>query len=261
MRIRSEFYDRSGRTSEEQRERLLREGTGGSAETVPRRRATLSLQCRLMVWDAPQRLWQKLKKDWALWHHLRGVGNSGLVRLTVLTPVLGYLILLNETVSNYLQLHPRLALFSSDVPVRLLFLYYGTVVLAVASLTYIFRCPQIVKRYGSASEYCAAELNYQSSANHLKLLRDRVRTLVEKDYIRELLDNFDQMQLHVKTANLKSSADSEIQEVMTLEWQLNNLDGPVSRSVCLLLFYLGFSILSVPAIMTFAEVTIRLLPG
>jgi hypothetical protein len=104
------------------------------------------------------------------WDQLRSIGNSRLVKLTILVPLLGYMILFNEQLVRFLELaspYFRDFLFrSGDQPAdtstwslayRLYCFYFGFTALAVGALIYEFRCPRLVKLYGSAAEYFSVE--------------------------------------------------------------------------------------------------------
>jgi hypothetical protein len=43
--------------------------------------------------------------QWPTWSDLRTVGNSGPVRAAIIVPVIGYLIVLNSSVADYLKMH------------------------------------------------------------------------------------------------------------------------------------------------------------
>src|SRR5262249_15489357 len=86
------------------------------------------------------------------WSKLRALGQSGLVRASVLTPVFGYLLLLNENVRRYLTVQfDSGGLFHYLPPMwRVWMLYYGSFSLAVGSILFAFLCPAYVKQYASA---------------------------------------------------------------------------------------------------------------
>ena len=43
--------------------------------------------------------------QWPTWSDLRGVGNSTAVRASIIVPVIGYLIILNSALADYLKLY------------------------------------------------------------------------------------------------------------------------------------------------------------
>jgi hypothetical protein len=98
-------------------------------------------------------------RSFTLWHNLRSIGNSTLARMTIVIPVVGYLILFNEKLQDYLQIstellgHPQAG---SGLP-RLLAIYFGLCFVAVASTLFALFCPLQVKKYASAEEYIASD--------------------------------------------------------------------------------------------------------
>jgi hypothetical protein len=93
--------------------------------------------------------------DWYRWDELRRPGNHKLVQLTAVVPVVGYLILLNKELARYYALY-----FDADslvISYRLYCLYFGFTFLGVASILFNFLCPKLVKEYGSAAAFVAAE--------------------------------------------------------------------------------------------------------
>ena len=99
-----------------------------------------------------------------LWTSLRELGNSNAVKLTILMPIIGYLILLNEQALHYLELSHRIFgieaqegnTLAAPVSWRLLFLYFGLCLVAIASALHQLFCPTITKRYASASDFVSS---------------------------------------------------------------------------------------------------------
>jgi hypothetical protein len=83
------------------------------------------------------------------WTLLRRVGNSVPVRLTVLIPLVGYLIIFNSYVIHYLELAKELVGNPppSGASTRLLLIYFGLCALAAGSVIYAYMCPEQVQRY------------------------------------------------------------------------------------------------------------------
>src|SRR6185436_14747449 len=61
------------------------------------------------------------------WQTLRGLGNSTAVKLTIFIPIIGYLVIFNETVVKYIDLSQRFLGQSSETynEWRLIFVYFG----------------------------------------------------------------------------------------------------------------------------------------
>jgi hypothetical protein len=97
------------------------------------------------------------------WSTLRVIGNSNLVRATVIMPFIGYLILFNVHVVDALR--PAIDLFpdceggtcaQSFVVSRLFFLYFGLMLLGVGSFVYQLRCDPNIKRFDTAEAFTAS---------------------------------------------------------------------------------------------------------
>lgn len=114
-----------------------------------------------------------ISDHWYTWDALRALGNQRLVQLTVLIPIVGYLVLFNEHLVQYWTLSRELFdaqsvfdLFggneSGQAPVavvsyRLYCLYFGLCLIALASALFSLFCPRYVKVYASAAEFVAME--------------------------------------------------------------------------------------------------------
>jgi hypothetical protein len=97
--------------------------------------------------------------DWleshSRWNQLRELGSSNLVRASVLMPAFGYMLLLNVNIHQYLAVkYDGWVLSHLHVPSvwRIWMLFYGSFLLALATIVYSYFCPDEVKRYASAFE-------------------------------------------------------------------------------------------------------------
>ena len=90
-----------------------------------------------------------------LWRHLRATGNSASVNMTILIPLIGYLIVFNSHVVDVISLSRHLLGFEQQQgpSTRLLSLYFGLCLVAAASIIYNWMCPRVIKKYESAPEY------------------------------------------------------------------------------------------------------------
>jgi hypothetical protein len=97
------------------------------------------------------------------WSLLRSIGNSRAAKLTVLIPLVGYLILLNNDIVAHLTLSKDVfGDTAGETLTRLLAIYVGLVFIAIASVLFATRCPREVKRYGSPEEYVAGDEPWMS---------------------------------------------------------------------------------------------------
>jgi hypothetical protein len=95
------------------------------------------------------------------WSRLRTVGNSVPVKLTILIPLVGYLIIFNDKVIEYLHLIREMGGHNPDttsaVSPRLLLVYFGLCALALGTAIYSYLCPDQVKHYASSAAYVGGD--------------------------------------------------------------------------------------------------------
>ena len=109
----------------------------------------------------------KFIDDFARWTNLRSVGNSAPAKLTVIIPLVGYLIIFNEKLASYLELSHEL--FGVErlpqLPVRLLLKYLGLCLIAGGSIIFSIYCLLEIKKYRSTTEYIGGELENEYRRN------------------------------------------------------------------------------------------------
>lgn len=90
------------------------------------------------------------------WDRLRTLGSSRLVQMTVVIPVIGYLILFSSNLAEYFVLKVDGSV-TEPVFWRLYMLYFGFCLLAVASGIFSWRCPETIKFHGAGFEFLEKE--------------------------------------------------------------------------------------------------------
>lgn len=203
-----------------------------------------------------------------LWSRLRGTGNSLVVRLTILIPLVGYLIIFNSYVMHYLELTKELAGATpagSEVSPRLLLIYFGLCAFAVGSVIYGRYCPDQVKHYGTSAAYVLGdgrslgdfqleaiedELRNSSLAARYAQVRTRLEAMrTERNY--NLSQEYSHEALRQDLDKLKSAGVNEV-----LHLYFKYLDGshPWMRTISAVLFTIGFVFLLIPALQVFWRV-------
>src|SRR5262245_24963766 len=89
------------------------------------------------------------------WDELHALGSSRLVQLTVVLPVVGYLILFSATLRDHLTLYVDMG--SEPVFWRLYLLYFGFCFLSIGALIFAWECPDEVKRHGAGFVFVERE--------------------------------------------------------------------------------------------------------
>jgi hypothetical protein len=194
------------------------------------------------------------------WGRLRVIGNSRLVRLTIIIPLLGYLIVFNSHVVSALQL--ATSYFSSDIEhsllgnvnseflaSRLRLLYFGLFLIGIGSSLFTLFCPQKVKQYVDAVALAERELtflplpHFYSLVDDLSRKRNRYYTDIDMDEYRDRL----------ATNEGESLNAVKIQIITEWYWSQNHRYPPI-RWAAFLSFLGGFCLLSYPSITTFISV-------
>jgi hypothetical protein len=215
---------------------------------------------------SPLRLWVRRQADeWLPWTALRGFGNSPVVRASMVMPVVGYLILLNDHLIHWGELHPQFRLFASDNPWRLIFLYWGTFCIAIASVAYAMCCPTVIKLYAHAVEFFNDAERYVGHGDKLREMAEgtahaarRLRGDELERLSRKSAGFFDRpgAVLHDARANPGKIFDAA--------YEMADIAGRGWRLLCGCFFSLGFILLGIPAGVTLlgvARQTYRMLVG
>jgi hypothetical protein len=98
-----------------------------------------------------------LPPEFPRWSALRGFGNSPPAKATILIPLIGYLVIFNDKIVQFLELSSQITgasgTYGASISPRLLFIYFGLTLIALGTAIYSMRCPAEVKYYGSSAAY------------------------------------------------------------------------------------------------------------
>jgi hypothetical protein len=192
------------------------------------------------------------------WSNLRAIGNLPAVKMTVLIPLIGYMVIFNENVLPYLQLSRAIFGEHTEVSVhvsaRLIAIYFGLCFLGVGSLVYQIFCPKEVKRHETAPDYVSAWSSIIGDGAVMRIERGfAANSAIRKEYE------------HSKdriTARYRAGTESQDEMLAKLrpallEAHFRYLDETrsVARISTFLCDTLGFIILAVPSIEVFYRVT------
>ncbi len=210
---------------------------------------------RIAKWLASWIGWLELRSRWS---ELRALGQSPLVRASVLMPAFGYILLLNDNVHQYLTIKYDGWLLNYLPSLwRIWLLFYGTFSLAIGSLIFSASCPVQIKRYESAFKLADAELRHLMHQHQMIQVRDDLRSLYngmskwEQSICPQEL-RFDHPTLGITTADIDSA-------ILINLWTAKNIKCPRLRIFVFSVFWAGLVLLAVPATITFLQVTIVLL--
>jgi hypothetical protein len=201
--------------------------------------------------------------DWldrhARWSSLRLYGNAPLVRSTILIPVLGYFLLLNANLVEWLQLHaPWVPGSSFDVGWKILCFYYGSLVLAAGTSLFAWWCPRPMKKYAGPVEFSGAELTFFTAGEHFNHLRAMVFS--EHDSMNERQRRMPELNgmdatAHEAGCSPRSQRDQLAIQMLTQHWHWHDTQHMAVRITILLLFFFGSGLVLSPSLWTIGQVT------
>jgi hypothetical protein len=181
---------------------------------------------------------------WPSWADLRGIGNSNAVRASIIVPVIGYLIILNSTVADYLKLHgiewvhePASA-WDRLWSLKLYLVYFGLMFLGVGAAVYQWKCPPFVKKYADWADYVAGVAPHADHESVERLGRSLGRE--------PTMDKYNGAGEDWKLSYLRQ------------HYGAMSSDFRGWRIATAVLFAWGFALLAIPSFMTAVRVAIRM---
>ena len=197
------------------------------------------------------------------WTSLREIGNSPVVRLTIAIPLVGYLIIFNESLLQYLDLSRELFGRHSDVAGtngahvswRLLLLYFGLCFVAAGAALYSWRCPDEIKSYRLASDYVASVLDNLGSIGFA-----RINAALENgsDIAQRRLQAWRKLQNSRATPQndeefaRRRTDDHKV--LLELHFDSLNRSRLIARGACAICYEIGFIALFIPSLDVFWKV-------
>jgi hypothetical protein len=192
------------------------------------------------------------------WSTLRSIGNSPIVKLTIVIPVIGYLILFNQTLSQHLTLVHEIfgkheSPSSGTVSWRLIFLYLGLCAFAAGSGLFAIFCPRELKKYGSATEYIGGEIDHLSILE-LRQISNQLQTSPIAKRLKQHTDSLLERYSHF--AGGAGQRDGEIEaDGMTIYFRDLDKSTPAARAATTFFFILGACLTAVPTVEVFFRVS------
>jgi hypothetical protein len=196
------------------------------------------------------------------WSELRDLGQSNLVKASVLMPVFGYLLLLSEHVHYYL--------YDTNWPFghlpsmwRVWMLFYGSFLLAMGSILFAWCCPVEIKRYASAYSLADTERPHLTAQNQTQQIADKLAALYA-GMSRWESSLFLRPRVRPDLPNLGAGTSPELQtgDQWSLGlihiWEVKDIERPTLRILILSLFRTGLSLVAIPAAFTVMQVTLLL---
>lgn len=205
----------------------------------------------MTIYDGPEKTWEYS----ARWNNLRDIGNSYLAKASIAVPILGYLIIFNSEIVDFLKLHTS---FCKDCSVswRLHAFYFASSFIAVGAVFYSWRCPSLIKKYAGANDFYEAEKNYFCNPNNLEYLFGLITKAKDGEEPR------DPHGLRRKIENQEPLFERDLMHlagIMGEHYVLQNRTSRIVRLTTYVAYHVGFLILGASALITFVQVIVQLL--
>ena len=196
-------------------------------------------------------------EDPSRWAKLRLLGNSHVVQATIAVPILGYFLLFNAQVVEYLHLHTNFCSGSAcGASWRLHFLYFGSFFVAVGASIFAIRCPSVIKIYSGASDFFENEKMYFTAPKNLQYLF----RIIEEEKDAPALDPFNMKKFAAENRGVSAEHIYSLADVMGEYYVLQNVSRRRSRYLTFVSYTIGFCLLAVPTVGTFLQVLWAVLP-
>lgn len=193
--------------------------------------------------------WRVRLHEFSRWRSLRSLGNSSAARYSIAVPLIGYFVLFNQQIVDWLHLDANLCATGCTASWRLRCLYFGGCAFAVASVIFACRCPSVVKLNGGASEFYNRDAGYYQDANHM-------RALYAQSAIEGVQSLYFDEGIVVTGGFADRIGEPDLSHALTSVYLASDIANARSRIVCLLLFALGFALVAIPTIITFGQVVL-----
>lgn len=209
-------------------------------------------------WRFHARQRAKAKCTWMPWSRIRVVGNSPAVRVAAAIPFVGYIILLNDRLAEFIAIYPDFNVFSTATPWNLLFLYFGSIITGLGAIVYAIRGPDFLTRYAIFAEYRNAERELWLNPAFGARKRARLEAEIRRDVSDGGMPGVLSSRNHRAVTSLQElTADpAKVDDFLFREWEVMDESRPAARIICTLLYGAGLLLLAGPSLLTFGKVTL-----
>ncbi|MCK1328637.1 hypothetical protein IVB57_09570 [Bradyrhizobium sp. CW9] len=186
------------------------------------------------------------------WSALNAVSKSPSARMTILIPLIGYLIIFNDKVAEYLRLNPQLQSLehaSNSLSPRLMVVYIGLCAMAVGVALYKIFCPGEVSYYTTSSAYVRGD-GPGIKDFVFEEIENKLRASVLNAAYHKLRDRYER-----NTYAITDEQKAEINNgILHLYFRLLNYSWPPIRYLVALFYLVGFVCLLFPSLGVFWKV-------
>ena len=181
------------------------------------------------------------------WSQLRSISNSSAARMTVLIPIIGYLIIFNQKIITYLHIVREVGgqeVAEAHPSSKLLIIYVGLTFVAIGAALYQIFCPPDVKHYGDTNAYVGG-VKSTIREYEMRKIEERLRKSI---FASRLLDVRDMFKFTKPDMMLDADDRAAIDNgILHLNFEYLDKEHAGIRAVAAWAFALGFACLAVPS--------------
>jgi hypothetical protein len=196
--------------------------------------------------------------------------NSRLAQMSVFVPVIGYLILFNDSVVDLLNFSQIIGSEADDQSVqkgqtikRLRYVYFGLIFLGGSNLIYLWRRPNPFRVESNIHDYVSKIFNfgtfeifrhiYKGTIAHPSYVKN---SFIEKEWA-EFCKKSDMLEVGFDVA--KGSHSSLLKEILIKRYSICDRERRTSLYLCLLLSSLGYFLLFIPSADAFLQISLSVI--
>jgi hypothetical protein len=219
-------------------------------------------------------------RAWSAWSSLSKLGNSPLAKATIVVPVLGYLLIMNEEFRDWFatghcvscpaaEVHEAL---DQPVPLiythvwRLIFIYFGLTLTGIATAIFGLFCPFSSRKYGDGIDYALNVLPLFASREQWESLAETLsgRPANRRHFLawfcsKDLQDDL-KTRVDVISGFARTTPDNAtIMSLLRTSYRFVDFEKPFRRLAIFLLYFTGLLLVAASALWGAAEVTAMLL--
>lgn len=186
------------------------------------------------------------------WQALSRVGESSVSKLTVIIPVIGYLIIFNENIAQYLTIKfPSLVNSNPFEFSPIYYTYFGLLLFSIATILFNITCPETISSSKDQFDFIEKEYSYISRSNYEKI--DKKIKEKYKDAKVRIIDSRDDPYNRITDIDNHNNRDywrgENSDKIMTLikdYYDYENNSMWIIRGAISIIYFISFLLLALP---------------
>lgn len=220
------------------------------------------------------------------WETLRSIGGSPISKLTILTPIIGQYIILNESLLKYISTKPDLSkipLDLSKIPtndelintpnstsITLYLTYIGLYIFGISTALYVFKCPSEIAKHNSQNSYINEEFEIVTTSTFSSMSNNIDKNIESGEFQKPSYYTIGEdinASASVSPGNegrrkrlvdIKNSEAEKFYNVMRANYEMKSLSGSTSRGACSIMYCLSIIIIMISSLITFSNVILSI---